>query len=54
MTKNTFRFSCATDFYFGAEGGRNRNIENMLVPLNYIEDTEERNTTSDSVFWVIP
>ncbi|HKL80629.1 MAG TPA: transglutaminase-like domain-containing protein [Mobilitalea sp.] len=51
MTKNTFRFSCATDFYFGAEGGRNNNIENMLVPLNYVEDRKERNTTCDSVFW---
>ncbi|MDD4113681.1 MAG: transglutaminase-like domain-containing protein [Herbinix sp.] len=53
MTKNVFRFSCLTDLYFGADGG-NSNIENMLVPVNYIDDTSERNTTSESVFWAIP
>ncbi|MHB8132458.1 MAG: transglutaminase-like domain-containing protein [Mobilitalea sp.] len=54
MTKNTFRFECATDFYFGAEDGDNGNVANMLTPLNYFDDTKERNTTSDKVFWAIP
>lgn len=54
MTKNTFRFECATDFYFGAEEGYDGNVSNLLTPLNYIDDTEERSTTSDQVFWAIP
>ncbi len=54
MTKNTFRFSCATDFYFGAEEGYNKNVTNMLVPINYNEDKGERTTTSDVAFWALP
>lgn len=54
MTKNTFRFSCATNYFFGAEEGRLGNIENILVPLNYKDDNNERNTISDTVFWAIP
>lgn len=54
MTKNTFRFTCATDFYFGAEARVNRNIDNMLIPKGYTEDKSERTTTSDTAFWVLP
>lgn len=54
MTKNTFRFSSATDFYYGAEDGYNGNVDNMLIPVNYTDGDSERTTTSDGVFWQIP
>lgn len=53
MTKNTFRFSCQTDLYYGSDAIRN-NIDNMLIPLNYSVGTNERVTTSDTVFWATP
>lgn len=54
MTKNTFRFSCATDFGFGSEEGTGNNIRNMLIPLNYDEDKSQRTTTSEETFWALP
>ncbi len=54
MTKNVFRFTSATNFYFGAENGKYGNVENMLVPLNYTDDKSERNTSSESAFWATP
>lgn len=54
MTKNTFRFSCATDFYFGAEEGSSRNVTNMLAPKGYNDDEKERTTTSEQAFWAVP
>lgn len=54
MTKNTFRFQCATDFYFGAEEGYKNNIANMLIPAGYNEDKAERTTTDDAMFWIKP
>lgn len=54
MTKNTFRFSCATQFYFGAEEGTDGNVQNMLAPKGYTDDLKERTTTSDDAFWALP
>lgn len=54
MAKNTFRFSCATDFSFGSEEGSGGNIQNMLIPTNYTEDKAERTTTSERAFWKTP
>ncbi len=54
MTKNTFRFSCATYYCFGSEDGRNLNIVNMLIPKGYTEDKADRTTTSDTAFWALP
>lgn len=54
MTKNTFRFSSATDFYFGAEERSNGNVRNMLIPVGYDEDHAEVTTTSDEAFWKLP
>lgn len=54
MTMNTFRFTCATDFGYGAEEGFDGNIANMLVPVNYDGDKNERTTTSDQAFWALP
>lgn len=54
MTKNTFRFSSATDFYYGAEEGIDGNVQNMLIPVGYDEDSAERTTTSDKELWKVP
>jgi hypothetical protein len=54
MTKNTFRFSSATDLYYGADEGMNGNVENMLVPKGYTDDAAERTTISEEAFWVLP
>ncbi len=54
MTKNTFRFSCATDYYFGAEEGYKKNVANMLIPKNYTQSKKERITTSPRAFWAKP
>ena len=54
MTKNTFRFMCATDYYFGAEEGVGKNRKNILVPVNYSDDISKSNTTSDKAFWALP
>lgn len=54
MTKNTFRFTSATDFFFGAEEGHNGNVTNMLIPFGYDEDDAKVTTTSDEAFWITP
>lgn len=57
MTKNTFRFSCATNYAFGAENAAG-NRTHMLVPkgypVPYAYSRPELVTTSAQAFWAAP
>lgn len=57
MTKNTFRFSCLTDFSYGSEGSENNQAQ-MLVPkgypVPYAGSRPERVTTNAAAFWAPP
>lgn len=46
MTKNTLRFQCGTDYYFGAEDGRGGKKRVVLLPKNY----EFTSNSSDNYF----
>lgn len=54
MAKNTYRFECATDFYYGTDTNTN-NKQNMLVPVGYRpKETYAEITNNDKEFWKPP
>lgn len=55
MAKNTYRFQCATDFYYGADYNKGKNVQNMLVPFGYNPKEKNSKVTNDfDEFWKIP
>lgn len=55
MAKNTYRFECATDFYYGADSNDGKNVQNMLVPVGYIpKEKYAKVINDDSEFWKAP
>lgn len=55
MAKNTYRFECATDFYYGADINKGENKQNMLVPVGYNpKETNVEITNDDKEFWKAP
>lgn len=55
MAKNTYRFECATDFYYGADKNNKKDKQNMLVPVGYDpKETYPEITNDDKEFWKAP